>query len=152
LIMTNNKRSDELACNEVETDELLLPGSHNLTEIEQEIIWEIDNWAAYEVRSECQRDGCQGEYSSLKISGHQIERVQDLKTIAYQIYESYYDNPRAVPYPVMQSLVGVEDPEIQTAVADELCNAAKLGNLDGEAGCKKQTKQELFEAVLSEAL
>jgi len=149
--MTNNKQSDEPACNEVETDELLLPESHDLSEIEQELIWEIDDWAAYEVRSECRRDGCRGEYSSLKISGHPIERVEDLKAIAYQIYESYYDNPRDIPYPVIKSLVGVEDPGIQIAVADELCNAAKHGNLDGEADCKKQTKQELFDAVLSDA-
>ena len=150
--MANDRHTDEPACNEVETDELLLPGSHDLIEVEENLIWEIDDWAAYEVKSECRRDGCQGENHSLKISGHQIERVQDLKTLAYQIYESYYDNPRGVPYPVMLCLVGVEDPGIQTAVADELCNAAKRGNLDGEAGSKKQTKQELLDAVLSDDL
>jgi hypothetical protein len=124
------------------------PGAHDLIEVEQDLIWEIEDWAAYKVTSRCQRDGCDGKYRSVTIIGSKIETMEEFKTIAYQIYESYYDKPRNIPYRVLQCLVNTSDPRIQNPVAEDLSDAAKLGRNDADEDREKRPKRELFDTVL----
>ena len=148
--MSNSTHSEQPNCNDDEAEGILHPDAHDLIEIEQDLIWEIDDCAAYKVTSECQRDGCTSQYRGVNVVGRKIETVQDYKTIAYQIYESYYDNPRTIPYRVLQRLIEVQNPGKQNAIADDLSDAAKVGCNDADADRTKRTKQELFDVVLPE--
>ena len=51
--------SEQPNCMDDETEGILHPDSHDLIEIEQDLIWELNNWTAYKVTTECRRDGCQ---------------------------------------------------------------------------------------------
>jgi len=131
---------------------ILPPDAHDLVEVKQSLIWEINDAAAYKVTSECRRDECQEQYRGVNIIGKKIHTVQDLKTIAYQIYESYYNNPRTIPFRVLQCLVEVQDHGTKNAIANNLENAAKLGCDDTEIDRKKRTTQEVYDAVLPDNL
>lgn len=146
--MSNPTHTGQPNCTDDETQNILPPQAHDLIEVEQDLIWEIDDCAAYKTTSECRRDGCTGQYHSVKVFGRKVESVQDYKTIAYQIYESYYDNPRNIPYLVLQRLIDASDPGELNAIANTLCDAAKLGCTDSDVDQEKRTKKELLDAVL----
>jgi len=146
--MSGDSHSKQPNCTDDTKANILPPEAHDLIEADQELIWEIDDYAAYKITYECRRDKCQKEYHSVKIIGQKLKTIRDCKTIAYQIYVSYYDNPRTIPYRVLQRLIDVPDPGTQNAVADDLANAAKLGCTDADANQAKRTKQELFDIVL----
>ena len=151
--MSNPTHTEQPNCNDDdETQNILPPQAHDLIEVEQDLIWEIDDCAAYKTTSECQRDGCTDQYRGIKVIGRKIESVQDYKTIAYQIYESYYDNPRTIPYRILQCLIDVPDPGKRNAIANTLSDAAKLGCTDANADQEKRTKKQLLDAVAPDNL
>jgi len=150
--MSDDPHSEQPNCNDDEAEGILPPDAHDLIETEQDLFWELDDWAAYKVTSKCRRDGCQSEYRSAQVIGQEIKTIKDYKTIAYQIYESYYDNPRTVPYLVLQRLIEIPDPGERNAIVDDLSDAAKLGCNDADADREKRPRQELFDIVLSDNL
>lgn len=153
--MSDNQTPEQPNCMDRETEaDILPPEAHDLIEVDQELLWEINVSAAYRVTSECSRDGCQGQYRSVNIVGQKITTVQDFKMIAYQIYESYYDNPRNIPYPVLQFLIDIPDSDNSTreGIATDLSNVAQLGCDDADMSRHKRTKQEVFDAVLPDGL
>lgn len=147
--MTHQSEPEQTDCQDDDApDDILPPEAHDLIEVEQVLIWELDDWAAYKITSECRRDGCQAQYRSVDVLGEKIERVQTFKTFAYQLYESYYDDPRTIPYLVLQRLIVAPDTGTLNAIADDLKNVASLACHDADADREKRTKQELFDVAL----
>lgn len=149
--MTDNATPDHQRC--IDTEESLLePEAHDLIEVDQELLLDLDNWAVYETESECRRDGCQGGFLGLKTVGETLKTISDLRTITYEVYEAHYEEPRQTPHLVFLKLSrsGDFDRGIQNAVADKLADAAKLGCLDADADQEKQTEQEVYNEILAE--
>lgn len=151
--MTNQPDAEQPHCtdDEIAEDESS-PEAHDLVEVDQEPLLELEDCAVYTITRECRRDGCHEQYRSVEIIGPKIKTVQDCKRIAYQLYESCYDDPRNIPHHALQQLIDVPHPGKRNAIANDLADAAQLGHNDAEASRDKRTKQEVFNAVLPDNL
>ena len=149
--MTNQEKSEEQNCTEVDSHRALLPpDSHDLTIVDQKPKLDLDTCGVYWVKQKCTREGCQGGFKGLEPIGRTIGTEQDYRNIAYELYEFYYDNPRQISYPAVQALVQKSDPGHRNAITNNLCDAAKLGRLDAEEDRNKRTRQEVFDTALSD--
>ena len=147
--MTNQQSSAEKRCTDVQSQRALLPpDAHDLTLVDQKLKLDLDTCGVYWVKRECTRDGCEAGFEGLRPIGRTIGSEQNYKNIAYELYEFYYDNPRQISYPAVQSLVQKSDHAQKSAITDKLCDAAKLGRLDAEDDRTKRAKREVVDMVL----
>lgn len=137
--MQDSTDSNEATC----TDEPLSPEAHDLEEIDQTLLLELDACAVYAVTSRCTRDGCDSEWSSAKIIGQKPKTKQEFRSVVYQLYESFWENPRNISHLVMIRLVPVSDTGARHALASHLSEAVDLGCRDADSGDKKSRNQVL---------
>lgn len=148
--MANQQSSAEKSCTDVQSGRALLPpDAHDLTIVDQKPKLNLDSCGVYWVKRKCTRDGCEGGFKGMKPIGRTIGSEQDYRNIAYELYESYYENPRQISYPAVQALVRKRNPGARNAITDNLSDAAKLGRLDAEEDRNKRMKQEVLNTALS---
>ena len=147
--MTDQEESETQTCADADSQRVLMPpDTHDLITVDQKPKLDLDTCGVYWIKRKCTRDGCDAGFTGLRPIGRTIESEQDYKDIAYELYESYYDNPRQISYPAVQSLVRKLDTAQRSAITDNLCDAAKLGCHDAKQDRPKRTKQEVVDTVL----
>lgn len=148
--MTNQDKSKKQTCADVDSQRALLPpDAHNLITVDQKPKLGLRTCGVDWVKRKCTRDGCEGRFKGFKPIGRTIGSEQDYKDIAYELYESYYDNPRQISYPAVQALVQKSDPGYRNAITNDLCDTAKLGRLDAKENKTKRAKHEVLNTTLS---
>lgn len=151
--MSNQSNSDQKRCTDDEAGgQFHPPEAHDLIEVNQDLLLDLDSSAVYRIESECRRDGCQERFFGVRAVGRTIETVQDYRVIAHEVYESHYDEQRQTAYRVFRALTRDLPRSMQYAVANHLGNAAMLGRLDAKADRVKRTEQEVFDELLAEHL
>ena len=64
--MSGDSHSKQPNCTDDTKANILPPEAHDLIEADQELIWEIDDYAAYKITYECRRGKCQDHPSLVK--------------------------------------------------------------------------------------
>lgn len=133
----NNIESEEKNC-----ENILGPDLHNLQEVNQVLVLDLKRCAAYVVTEEC--IDCNIEFEGVRIVGNRPQTVSEFKDVLYELYESFYAEPRGISFLVLQKLVPTDaDPGTRNALAGEMAEAVDMGCHDANNGLSKRNKQEV---------
>lgn len=139
----NNIESDEETCGNI-----LDPRAHNLVEVDQHLVLGLDRCSAYIVESKC-ADCENGGSKGFRVRGAKPRTVPEFKEVIYELYKSFYENPRGISFRVLQLLVPSDiDTGTGNALAEDMADAVDMGCYDANNDLKKREKQAVVEAVL----
>lgn len=98
------------------------------------------------VRKECTDDDCNRAVNSVEAGGDRPDTYGDLRELAYELYESFYDDPRRIGYMTLSALV-TGDFTAPLPVVDYLAAAVDQGVEDARDGVPKRTRDQLDSAL-----
>ena len=128
----------------------LSPDTHDHRESDHQKILDLTKVSVYSLTSECKH--CTMEFYGVDVVGSLLKTELDFRTAAYELYESFYDDPRSIPFNALQSIVASDDPSTNITLAEFLSAAVDLGYEDATSGRAKRSQKEVFERVLPEEL
>lgn len=119
---------------------------HDYQEVDRTLSLDVHHCTAYVTESEC-RDCSATAY------GADIVDVQPLtdagfKRVVYELYESFYEDPRSISYFVLMKISPGEDSATRKWFAGYFGEAVDLGFDDAIDGEDKRSKAEVLERVL----
>lgn len=137
----NKAESGEKGC-----EAILGPEPHNLQEVDQVLLLDLNRCAAYLVREEC--IDCDTGFKGVRIVGERPETVSEFEQVLYELYESFYEEPRSISFVVLQKLVPPDaDPGTRNALAAEMAEAVDIGCQDADSGLEKRKKHDIVERI-----
>lgn len=123
---------------------------HEYREVEQSLCLDIHKCAVYDITLEC-RD-CSMTRDDVEIVGSKPRTAPAFNQVVYDLYESLYENPRSIPYYILQVIAPAEEARFRERLAEFLAEAVDLGCRDAENDQDKRTRREVLEVVLPEHL
>lgn len=128
---------------------ILSPDGHDFIEVNHECVVDLTTCAAYHVTRACKE--CDSAFHGVKIVGEKPETKPQFKTLLYELYANFYDNPRGISHLVMLHLLPDElDTGTQTSLAGYLGAAVDLGCRDATENNDKRTKTDVIDFLLPE--
>jgi len=122
-------------------------GPHEMHEIEKTELLDLDGYSAYKLTHQCQH--CSNELHGWRVD-NQPETVPEFTSVLYQLYESFYENPRPISHNVLIQLAPGDYPGTNQPLAGILGKAIDLGNKHGRNNRDKLSKQELLDWTVPE--
>lgn len=143
--MSNNNESN-IDSGKKDCEHSLGPDSHNLQEINQVLVLDLNRCAAYLVVEEC--IDCNSEFKGVRVVGGRPETVSEFEQVLYELYESFYEEPRSISFLILQKLVSPDvDTGTRNALAEEMAEAVDMGCHDADNGLAKRNKQEIVGSI-----
>ncbi len=104
----------------------------------------LDTRGVRTVARECSRAGCNYRDTKIVMDGKPASTIEELRDLAYELYESFYDEPRGIGYFTLSCLIdsGVERPPLPAV--DYLAAAVDQGVLSAEEEWPKMPREELL--------
>lgn len=122
---------------------------HDFEEVAHEKLLDLENVTLYTIQSECTNEDCNGEKTSIEVVGNRPQTTSALKDVLYEVYESFYHNPRSIGYGTLATLVPEDEEfDFQLAKTDLLTDAVDLGVKDAREDKEKRSKMEFFDHIL----
>lgn len=149
--MTDTHDSDAVPCRDIDPAELFEQGLspevyHDLREVTQEVISDRSGGKIVFIEEQCSR--CSTRIPGIGIFGNVPESMQTIKSIIYEVYEAFYQNPRDAQYVSMGQQMVELGHEAVTELFKSLLLAAGLGHKDAENATGKRSKPEVWAQIL----
>lgn len=153
--MSTDPLADVESCTELDLDftgpvpdQMMSKEIHEPREVDQSLLLDVHKIAVYEITTKC--PDCSRTWTRFETKGTQPELVADFYTILYDLYESFYENPRSISHLHLLQIAPGEDKRARNAAADYFAHAVDLGFDDAKNNRSKRTQQEVLEYTLPE--
>jgi hypothetical protein len=121
---------------------------HDYHETNHELAFQTSKCAVYKTVEKCAREGCDAGKTGSEVVGQAPDTEQELANLVYELYESLYEDPRAVPMPALYPLITAEsDKSREVAQMHLLIDAVEIGCRDARESKDKKTKSEFLDFV-----
>ena len=119
---------------------------HDTREEDHAVLFDLDQIAAYKITHGCSIEGCTGTWETVEFVGRKPWTDGEFESVLYQLYQDFYENPRAISHKVLMDLIPYSEPFPTNPLSRYLAAAVDVGCEDA-TGEHKKSKNELLEWI-----
>ena len=149
--MSETNSTDTTTCKDVDLEDgvpesALSPDIHELREVDHHQILDLSAVSVYLIENECKY--CQMGFKSHDILGDVPTTDSEFENMVYELYESFYSDPRSISHAILLSLSPVDENGPKQKLAGYLGKAVDLGCEDRQSERSKKSREEVLDFIL----
>ena len=119
---------------------------HDTRHKKTDVLLNLNQITVNKITYECSIEGCSGIWEKPEFVGRKPWTDGEFESVLYQLYQDFYENPRAISHKVLMDLIPYSEPFPTNPLSRYLAAAVDVGCEDA-TGEHKKSKNELLEWI-----